>query len=129
MVSTWRYYSFKGISLSKPYTPLIVIVVGAFIYLTWNWPQPVLLAMRFCLRGQRHSDPHRRTHSPAPSPTSAATDTRSRSRFMKTIALIGSDTLLGREIRDILATTEADIDLRLIADTQEVRRLAHPRGR
>lgn len=38
---------------------------------------------------------------------------------MKTIALIGSDTLLGREIRDILATTEADIDLRLIADTQE----------
>jgi CDP-diacylglycerol--serine O-phosphatidyltransferase len=45
MVSTWRYYSFKGISLSKPYTPLIVILVGAFIYLTWNWPQPVLLAM------------------------------------------------------------------------------------
>jgi CDP-diacylglycerol--serine O-phosphatidyltransferase len=45
MVSTWRYYSFKGISLSKPYTPLIMILVGAFIYLTWNWPQPVLLAM------------------------------------------------------------------------------------
>jgi len=45
MVSTWRYYSFKGISLNKPYTPLIVILVGAFIYLTWNWPQPVLLAM------------------------------------------------------------------------------------
>jgi CDP-diacylglycerol--serine O-phosphatidyltransferase len=45
MVSTWRYYSFKGISLSKPYTPLIIIVVGAFIYLTWNWPEPVLLAM------------------------------------------------------------------------------------
>jgi CDP-diacylglycerol--serine O-phosphatidyltransferase len=45
MVSTWRYYSFKGINLSKPYTPLIIILVGAFIYLTWNWPQPVLLAM------------------------------------------------------------------------------------
>jgi CDP-diacylglycerol---serine O-phosphatidyltransferase len=45
MVSTWRYYSFKGISLSKPYTPLLIILVGAFIYLTWNWPQPVLLAM------------------------------------------------------------------------------------
>jgi len=45
MVSTWRYYSFKGISLSKPYTPLIIILVGGFIYLTWNWPQPVLLAM------------------------------------------------------------------------------------
>jgi CDP-diacylglycerol--serine O-phosphatidyltransferase len=45
MVSTWRYYSFKGISLSKPYTPLLLILLGAFIYLTWNWPQPVLLAM------------------------------------------------------------------------------------
>jgi CDP-diacylglycerol--serine O-phosphatidyltransferase len=45
MVSTWRYYSFKGISLNKPYTPLLIILVGGFIYLTWNWPQPVLLAM------------------------------------------------------------------------------------
>jgi CDP-diacylglycerol---serine O-phosphatidyltransferase len=45
MVSTWRYYSFKGISLSKPHTPLLIILIGGFIYLTWNWPQPVLLAM------------------------------------------------------------------------------------
>jgi CDP-diacylglycerol---serine O-phosphatidyltransferase len=45
MVSTWRYYSFKGVSLSKPYTPLLIILIGGFIYLTWNWPQPVLLAM------------------------------------------------------------------------------------
>ena len=45
MVSTWRYYSFKGISLNKPYTPLLIILVGGLIYLTWNWPQPVLLAM------------------------------------------------------------------------------------
>ena len=26
MVSTWRYYSFKGIGLSRPYTPLIIIL-------------------------------------------------------------------------------------------------------
>ena len=45
MVSTWRYYSFKGISLSKPYTPLLIILIGGFIYLTWNWPQPVLFAL------------------------------------------------------------------------------------
>jgi len=45
MVSTWRYNSFKGVSLSKPYTPLIIILIGAVIYLTWNWPQPVLFAM------------------------------------------------------------------------------------
>src|ERR1017187_3502359 len=45
MVSTWRYYSFKGISLNKPYTPLLIILIGGFIYLTWNWPQPVLFAL------------------------------------------------------------------------------------
>jgi CDP-diacylglycerol---serine O-phosphatidyltransferase len=43
MVSTWRYYSFKGINLSKPYTPLIVILVAGVIYGVWNYSQPVLL--------------------------------------------------------------------------------------
>ena len=37
MVSTWRYYSFKGIGLSKPYTPLLVILAAGFIYLIWNY--------------------------------------------------------------------------------------------
>jgi CDP-diacylglycerol--serine O-phosphatidyltransferase len=45
MVSTWRYYSFKGISLSKPYTPLILILLGGFIYAIWNYAQVVLLAL------------------------------------------------------------------------------------
>ena len=45
MVSTWRYYSFKGINLSKPYTPLIIIVVGAVIYGLWNYSQPMWLAL------------------------------------------------------------------------------------
>jgi CDP-diacylglycerol--serine O-phosphatidyltransferase len=45
MVSTWRYYSFKGISLSKPHTPLLIVVVGALIYGIWNWPEPVLLGL------------------------------------------------------------------------------------
>ncbi len=45
MVSTWRYYSFKGVSLSKPYTPLILILLGAFIYGMWNYAQLMLLAM------------------------------------------------------------------------------------
>jgi CDP-diacylglycerol--serine O-phosphatidyltransferase len=45
MVSTWRYYSFKGVGLNKPYTPLLLILIGGFIYLTWTWPKPVLLAM------------------------------------------------------------------------------------
>ena len=54
MVSTWRYYSFKGISLSKPYTPLIIIAGGrrsstpsgiSRSRCCWPWRQ---------LRGQRH---------------------------------------------------------------------------
>ena len=44
MVSTWRYYSFKGISVLRPRNPLTVILVGAAIFLVWNWTQPVLLA-------------------------------------------------------------------------------------
>jgi CDP-diacylglycerol--serine O-phosphatidyltransferase len=43
MVSTWRYYSFKGINLSRPYTPLIVILAAGGIYCIWNYSQPVLL--------------------------------------------------------------------------------------
>jgi CDP-diacylglycerol---serine O-phosphatidyltransferase len=45
MVSTWRDHSFKGISLTRPYTPLLIIVMGALIYAIWNYSQPVLLAM------------------------------------------------------------------------------------
>jgi CDP-diacylglycerol---serine O-phosphatidyltransferase len=45
MVSTWRYYSFKGISLSRPYTPLIIIFLSGLIYAIWNYGQIVLLIM------------------------------------------------------------------------------------
>ena len=45
MVSTWRYWSFKDLNLTRPRSPLIVIVYGALIYLIWNYPQPVLLAI------------------------------------------------------------------------------------
>jgi aspartate-semialdehyde dehydrogenase len=38
---------------------------------------------------------------------------------MNTIALIGSDSLLGREVRDIVATSEKAFHLRLVADTGE----------
>jgi CDP-diacylglycerol--serine O-phosphatidyltransferase len=45
MVSTWRYYSFKGVNLSKPHTPLLLIVLGALVFAIWNFSQPVFLAM------------------------------------------------------------------------------------
>ena len=51
MVSTWRYYSFKGISLTKPYTPLIIIVLGGLIYAIWNYSQPVLLGLTIAYVG------------------------------------------------------------------------------
>jgi CDP-diacylglycerol--serine O-phosphatidyltransferase len=45
MVSTWRYRSFKDFSMVSPRSPRSVVLLGAFIYLIWNYSQPVLLAM------------------------------------------------------------------------------------
>jgi CDP-diacylglycerol--serine O-phosphatidyltransferase len=45
MVSTWRYYSFKGVNLSKPYTPLILLLAGVLITAIWFFPQPLLVGM------------------------------------------------------------------------------------
>jgi CDP-diacylglycerol--serine O-phosphatidyltransferase len=45
MVSTWRYPSFKDINLLRPRSPLMIVLIGALIYLIWTFPQPVLLAM------------------------------------------------------------------------------------
>ncbi|MGA8027410.1 MAG: CDP-diacylglycerol--serine O-phosphatidyltransferase [Bryobacteraceae bacterium] len=45
MVSTWRYPSFKQINITKPRSPLVVLIVGGAAILIWNWSQPVLLAI------------------------------------------------------------------------------------
>ncbi len=45
MVSTWRYYSFKGINLNKAYSPLIIILLGGLIYFTWNYSEIVFLVL------------------------------------------------------------------------------------
>lgn len=42
MVSTWRYYSFKGLHLRQPHTPLIIIVVGGLVFAIWNYGHLVL---------------------------------------------------------------------------------------
>ncbi len=44
MVSTWRYPSFKQISVMQPRTPLIVLILGGVAFLIWEWAQPFLLA-------------------------------------------------------------------------------------
>ena len=51
MVSTWRYPSFKNLSLTRPRSPLTVVVLGSLIYLIWNFSQPVLLIMAVCYVG------------------------------------------------------------------------------
>ncbi len=73
MVSTWRYPSFKQISVSKPHTPLIVLVVGGAAFLIWEWPQPVLLAVAsayavsgILIRLGGIIRRHRRSRPPAP---------------------------------------------------------------
>lgn len=45
MVCTWRYRSFKDLNLMRPRSPLFIIFAGSFIYLMWNWPQPMLLTI------------------------------------------------------------------------------------
>lgn len=45
MVSTWRYPSFKQINVSKPRTPLIVLVIGGIAFMIWEWSQLLLLAV------------------------------------------------------------------------------------
>jgi len=45
MVSTWRYYSFKGINLNKAYSPLLIILAGGLIYATWNYSQIVFVVL------------------------------------------------------------------------------------
>jgi CDP-diacylglycerol--serine O-phosphatidyltransferase len=51
MVSTWRYPSFKDLSLTQPRSPLSVILIGSLIYLIWNFSQPVLLGLAILYMG------------------------------------------------------------------------------
>jgi CDP-diacylglycerol--serine O-phosphatidyltransferase len=45
MVSTWRYHSIKGVTLSRGYSPLLIVLLGGLIYCVWNYGRPVLLAL------------------------------------------------------------------------------------
>ncbi len=51
MVSTWRYTSFKNLRLSRPRSPVTLLVVGSVIFLLWNFSQPLLLFMTICYVG------------------------------------------------------------------------------
>jgi CDP-diacylglycerol--serine O-phosphatidyltransferase len=51
MVSTWRYPSFKDLSLTQPRSPLTVVLIGGLIYVIWTFPRPVLLVLAVCYVG------------------------------------------------------------------------------
>ncbi len=44
MVCTWRYNSFKELNLLRPRSTVVVIGIGALIFLIWNYSQLMLLA-------------------------------------------------------------------------------------
>jgi CDP-diacylglycerol---serine O-phosphatidyltransferase len=48
MVSTWRYPSFKDLSLVRPRSPLTFVGLSVLIYLIWTLSQPMLLGMSVC---------------------------------------------------------------------------------
>jgi CDP-diacylglycerol--serine O-phosphatidyltransferase len=48
MVSTWRYPSFKDLSLVRPRSPLTFLPVIILLYLIWDLSQPMLLGMSIC---------------------------------------------------------------------------------
>jgi CDP-diacylglycerol---serine O-phosphatidyltransferase len=45
MVSTWRYVSFKDVSLLRPRSSLWLVALAALIGAIWVYPQPVLMTM------------------------------------------------------------------------------------
>jgi CDP-diacylglycerol--serine O-phosphatidyltransferase len=78
MVSTWRYYSIKGITLHRPFTPLIIILLGGLFYAIWNYGHLVLPLMAFSYVGSgiairaggllRRKVFHRHMHPAPPAP-------------------------------------------------------------
>jgi CDP-diacylglycerol---serine O-phosphatidyltransferase len=48
MVSTWRYPSFKDLSVVRPRSPLTFVVLSVLIYLIWDLSQAMLLGMSLC---------------------------------------------------------------------------------
>jgi len=45
MVSTWRYRSFKDLSLVRPRSPISMIFTASLIYLIWNYSHSMLLSL------------------------------------------------------------------------------------
>ncbi len=45
MVSAWRYWSFKDLNLTRPRSPVMLVLMCLVIYGIWNWSRAVLLVL------------------------------------------------------------------------------------
>ena len=45
MISAWRYWSFKELNVLRPRSPVMVVLMGASIFVIWEWSRPVLLML------------------------------------------------------------------------------------
>ena len=112
MVSTWRYWSFKELNLLRPRTPLILVVMGVIIYAILNWSQPVLVILASIYVGSGIAI---RLGASCGAISGRRRNRIRRHRLAETIALVGGETLLGREVREVLAETALGQQLRLVA--------------
>ena len=137
MVSTWRYPSFKDLSLTQPRSPLTFVVLGILICGIAFFSQPVLLLLSgsYVLSGIviRIGGVIRRRLRPGsgnPEPQAGAerpTEAEHRldsSRLDKVtdrplVALVGGETLLAKEVRAVLEESKPSPRVQLISATAD----------
>ncbi len=122
MVSTWRYPSFKDLSLTRPRSPVTIIVLGAAIFLIFYYPRPALLAISatYMLSGivLRIGGITRRRLKPPP-PGNRSIKLAEPFIVRPLVAVVGGDTLLARELRELLAEVKPAPRIELISGVAE----------
>ena len=112
MVSTWRYPSFKDLSLTHPRSPLSIVLMGVLIYLIWNFSQPVLLVLAISYVGggiviRIGGIVRRRLRPQAAASAGTGASSWLRKQRASRVALVGGDTLLAKEMRELLEQRQA----------------------
>ena len=116
MVSTWRYPSFKDLALTRPRSPLSIILVAGLIYIIWTFLTTHAARHVRRIRWKRHCDPRGRNHSTALQTHAARAGASSwLSTERPLVAVVGGDTLLAREIRDLLRDAKPSPRIELIS--------------
>ena len=119
MVSTWRYYSFKGISLSKAYSPLHHHS-GRRVHLRRVELRAAAVSCHgHCLRGQRHRDPHWRHPAPPPADPRPATPGDQDWLIIRPLPWSAAKPCWPAKSATSWPPPAPDLDLRLIAAEEE----------